>query len=196
MIPLNSFSFLNSNTGTTPTSTSTIIPFNTSSFIKSKSNNNNGVYVVSHTINLNEDTKTVISTVVYSDGTEDVKALSLTNFYNNAYNNGQSAVDFNSHTYETINGLINVNVSITNGKLLNFDIPLDEQLIINAYNSIMANNGEGLKIKQNGIEYSFYVENRQSTPITNVAYNPAIDGTPVYEQLGNPEKKMEFYISC
>lgn len=154
--------------------------------------------VVSHTVELITEEKKVISKIVYSDGTEDVKELDLTDFYNSAYNEGYSAgvnsVDFSKTGYIIENGIIKVTTTLTNGKSQEYNITLDENLVVSLYNQIMANKSSCFQIRQNETEYSFLVESRQYQPQPNLAYQPAVDGTPVYEVLGQEQKTWSFTL--
>jgi hypothetical protein len=96
-----------------------------------------------------------------------------------------------SHTID--NNVIKVSVVI-DGDVQEYDIVLDENTIVNLYNSIMAKKYSSFLIRQNGVEYSFLVENRQHQPQPNIAYSPAVDGTPIYEVLGQPEKRWNFTL--
>ena len=137
---------------------------------------------------------TVYSKIVYSDGTEDLKTLDLTDYYNEAYNEGVNSVDFSKTNYTIENGIIKVTTTLTNGKSQEYAITLDENLIVSLYNQIMANRSSYFQIRQNETEYSFLVESRQYQPQPNLAYQPAVDGTPVYEILGKEQKTWSFTL--
>ena len=53
--------------------------------------------------------------------------------------------------------------------------------------------GVGLRIKKD-IEYEFPIIDRQDMPTPNIAYGPAVDGTPQYEILGQPENRWSFSL--
>ncbi|ACV25361.1 hypothetical protein Mefer_1558 [Methanocaldococcus fervens AG86] len=137
---------------------------------------------------------TVYSKIVYSDGTEDLKTLDLTDYYNEAYNEGVNSVDFSKTNHTIENGIIKVTTTLTNGKSQEYAITLDENLIVSLYNQIMANRSSCFQIRQNETEYSFLVESRQYQPQPNLAYQPAVDGTPVYEILGKEQKTWNFTL--
>ena len=135
------------------------------------------------------DTKFVKSTVVLDDWTTDFAYYD----FSSEYDEIQNVVDVSMDTVYDDRNII-VSALLTNGKADSVNVMGDEESIVNLYNSLMANKGEGLKIRQNGTEYSFDVENRQSTPTTNIAYSTAIDGTAQYEKIGNPENRWSFSI--
>lgn len=145
--------------------------------------------ILQHSISMDLSTKFIKSTVVLEDGTTDFAYYD----FSSEYDEIQQLVDVSTQS-SFVDNLITFTATLTNGKTATTEIPFNEQTIINLYNSIRANKYDTFKIRQNGTEYSFLVESRQDTPTPNIAYSPATDGTPVYEQLGAPENRWSFTL--
>jgi hypothetical protein len=145
--------------------------------------------ILQHTISMDINTKFIKSTVVLSDGTTHFAYYD----FSSEYDEIQNLVDIS--TQSEFNGdTIIFTATATNGKTATETIQLDENTIVNLYNSIMAKKYDSLKIRQGDIEYSFLIKNGHPNIELNIAKSRAIDGSLVYEQLGKAGKSYTYTI--
>jgi hypothetical protein len=135
------------------------------------------------------NTKFIKSTVVLDDGTTDFAYYD----FSNEYDQIQNLVDVSTQSEFDGNTII-FTATATNGKTATTEIPFNEQTIINLYNSIMANKYESFKIRQGNIEYSFITKGGHPNIDINIAKGRAIDGSLMYEQLGNAGKSYTYTL--
>jgi hypothetical protein len=145
--------------------------------------------ILQHSISMDLGTKFVKSTVVLDDGTTDFAYYN----FSSEYEQIQNLVDVSTQS-SFINNLITFTATLTNGKTATETIPFNEQTIINLYNSIMANKYESFKIRQNETEFSFLIKTGHPNIDINIAKDNAIDGSVVFEQLGNAGKSYTYTL--